>query len=131
MSTPRDNQDSEAEPQRDGIREEIEEILREQGEKPVPPRPPRAPNGGPINALAGMFRGPGGEGEGIRPMAGKVMRTYFLLLLLRVALGLAFAFIAVRILGPRAILLFIAIGLIALAIIVVRYMMERRRYSGR
>ena len=112
MSTPRDNQDSEAESQHDGLRDEIEEILREQGEKPVMPRPSRARDGGPINRMAGM-----------------VMRTTILLLLLRLAVALAFAFIAVRILGPRAILLFVVIALAVLAVIIVRYMIERRRYS--
>ena len=112
MSTPRDNQDSEAESQNDGLRDEIEEILREQGERPVRPRPPRARGGGPINYMAAM-----------------VMRTTILLLLLRLAVVLAFAFIAVRILGPRAILLFIAFAMAVLAVIIIRYIIERRRYS--
>ena len=130
MSTPRDNQDSEAEHQGDGLRDEIEEILREQGEKPVMPRPPRARDGGPINSMAGMFRNLGGEnGERFRPAAGSFMKAAMLLLLMRLAVGLAFAFIAVRILGPRAILLFIVIAMAILAVIVLRYMIARRRYS--
>ena len=130
MSTPRDNQDSEAEHQGDGLRDEIEEILREQGEKPVMPRPPRARDGGPINSMAGMFRSFGNRGaDGARPMTGSFMRTAMLLFLMRLAVGLAFAFIAVRILGPRAILLFIVIALAVVALIIVRYMIERRRYS--
>ena len=130
MSTPRDNQDSEAEHQGDGLRDEIEEILREQGEKPVMPRPPRARDGGPINSMAGMFRSFGSRGgDGASPATATFMRAAVLLFLMRLAVGLAFAFIAVRILGPRAILLFIVIGLAVLALIIVRYMIERRRYS--
>ena len=129
MSTPPDNRENEAERQNDGIRDEIEEILRESGEKPVLPRPPRAQGGGPINNLAGMVRNMGGGSGGVRPMSGTFMRTAMLLLLLRVALGLAFAFIAVRILGPRAILLLIVIALAVLALITVRYMIARRRYG--
>lgn len=130
VSTPRDNQDSEAESQGDGLRDEIEEILREQGEKPVMPRPPKARDGGPVNSMAGMFRRfGGGNGNGFPPAAGTVMRATLLLFLLRLAVGLAFAFIAVRILGPRAILLFIVIALAVLALIIIRYMIVRRRYS--
>jgi len=130
MSTPRDNQDSEAEHQGDGLRDEIEEILREQGEKPVMPRPPRARDGGPLNSMAGMFRSfSGANGERFRPTAREFMRATILLFLLRLAVGLAFAFIAVRILGPRAILIFIVIGLAVVALIIVRYMLARRRYS--
>lgn len=130
MSTPRDNQDSEAEHQGDGLRDEIEEILREQGEKPVMPRPPRARDGGPINSMAGMFRSFGSrDGDGASPAAATFMRAAVLLFLMRLAVGLAFAFIAVRILGPRAILLFIVIALAVVALIIVRYMIERRRYS--
>ncbi len=130
MSTPRDNQDSEAEHQGDGLRDEIEEILREQGEKPVMPRPPRARDGGPINSMAGMFRSFGNRGsDGASPAAATFMRAAMLLFLMRLAVGLAFAFIAVRILGPRAILLFIVIALAVGALIIVRYMIERRRYG--
>ncbi len=130
MSTPRDNQDSEAEHQGDGLRDEIEEILREQGEKPVMPRPPRARDGGPINSVAGMFRSFGTRGDdGARPAMGTFMRAALLLFLMRLAVGLAFAFIAVRILGPRAILLFIVIALAVVALIILRYMIARRRYS--
>lgn len=130
MSTPRDNQDSEAEHHGDGLRDEIEDILREQGEKPVMPRPPGARNGGPIGNMAGMFRSfANSGGEGVRPAAREFMRAALLLFLMRLAIGLAFAFIAVRILGPRAILLFIVIAMAVLALIILRYMIARRRYS--
>ena len=127
MSTPPDNRENEAEPTHDGIRDEIEEILRESGEKPVLPRPPRPRGGGTINNLAGMVRNMGAGG--VAPRTGSFMRTAMIFLLLRVALGLVFAFIAVRILGPRAILLLIVITLAVLALITVRYMIARRRYS--
>ncbi len=130
MSTPRDNPDSEAEHQGDGLRDEIEEILREQGEKPVMPRPPRARDGGPINSMAGMFRSFGArDGDGARPATATFMKAAVLLFLMRLAVGLAFAFIAVRILGPRAVLLFIVIAMAILALIILRYMIARRRYS--
>ena len=127
MSTPPDNRENEAERQNDGLRDEIEEILRESGEKPVLPRPPRPRGGGTINNLAGMVRNMGAGS--VAPRTGSFMRTAMILLLLRVALGVVFAFIAVRILGPRAILLLIVITLAVLALITVRYMIARRRYS--
>ena len=80
--------------------------------------------------MAGMFRNLGGEsGERFRPATGSFMKAAMLLFLMRLAVGLAFAFIAVRILGPRAILLFIVIAMAVLALIIVRYMIARRRYS--
>ena len=121
MSTPRENADSEAEPQRDGLRDEIEEILREQGEKPVQPRPPSARDGGPLGIMAGLLRGSaGGDSRVLWTGARTIMRATMLLLLLRLGMTLVFAFFAVRVFGPRAILLFIVIALAILALIVAR-----------
>ncbi len=128
MSTPDDKTDSEAEPQNDGLRSEIEQILREQGEKPVPPRPPSARNGGPIGNLARLVRGFSDGDEGVvRPSVGSLLRASMLLLLIRLGLLLVFAFFSVRVLGPRAIILFMVIALVVLAFIVLRYMIERNR----
>ena len=129
MAQQPDNRENETEPQRDGLRDEIEEILRERGEKPVMPRPPRARGGGPINNFAGMVRGMGGNSDAAGSTTRTFMRAAMLLMLLRIALLFSFGFIAFRILGPRAILLMIAIALIVIAVIIVRYMIARRRYS--
>ncbi len=129
MSRPPENHDSDAESTPDGLRDEIEEILRERGEKPVLPRPPRAGGRGtPIN-LAGVVRNMAGGTDGNGSPVGALMRTAVLLMALRIALGLAFTFIAFRALGPRAIPLMIVIMMAILALIIIRVIIARRRYS--
>ena len=85
MSTPRDNQDSEAEHQGDGLRDEIEEILREQGEKPVMPRPPRARDGGPRSTAwpgcSAVLAPEVATDFELRPAMGTFMRAALLLFL--------------------------------------------------
>ena len=141
-STPDENRDTageggapengaEQEPRRGGIRDEIEEILRDQGEEPVLPRRPRMRGSRPFSNMGGLMARRNGpetsNNEGGASFSRVFMNTTVYLLLLRMALGLAVGFIAFRILGPRAILLVIVIALAVAAVSTARLIMQRSR----
>ena len=120
-----------AEGKRGGLRDEIEEILRDQGEEPVMPRRPRMRGGRSFANTGGLLaRRSGPQPPDTRSAASFLrvfMNTAFYLLLLRIAMGLAIGFIAFRILGPRAILLLIVIVLAIAAVTTARLMLQRTR----
>ena len=141
-STPDENRDTageggapengaEQEPRRGGLRDEIEEILRDQGEEPVLPRRPRIRSSRPFSNMGGLLAQRNGpetsNNEGAASFLRVFMNTAVYLLLLRLVLGLAVGFIAFRILGPRAILLLIVIALAIAAVSTARLILKRSR----
>ncbi len=130
---PADSESPGDRPSAGGLRGEIEEILREQGEKPVMPRPPRARGGGVFNEFTGAVRrmtgGPGAADGGSGQTIGALMKARLVFTLLRIAIVLALAFLAFRVLGPRALLLMIVITLAILALMTIRIIIARQRPS--
>ncbi len=123
--------DAQAEGKRGGLRDEIEEILRDQGEEPVMPRRPRMSGSRSFSNVGGLLARRSGPAPTDAGSAASFMRAFmnvgFYFLLLRIAMGLAVGFIAFRILGPRAILLLIVIGLVIAAVTTARLMLQRSR----
>ena len=123
--------DAQAEGKRGGLRDELEEILRDQGEEPVMPRRPRMSGSRSFGNVGGLLARRSGPEPTDAGSAGSFMRVFmnvgFYFLLLRIAMGLAVGFIAFRILGPRAILLLLVIVLAIAAVTTARLILQRSR----
>ena len=123
--------DSHEEGRRGGLQDEIEEILRDQGEEPVMPRRPRMSGSRSFTNVGGLLTRRSGpeptDADNSASILRAVMNIGFYLLLLRIAMGLAVGFIAFRILGPRAILLLLVIVLAIAAVTTARLIIQRSR----